>query len=120
LSAVLRSLRTAILSICPAGRYERDERRSEAKPKSLALLAVVITRRAGGGARGGGRRSDARGPHHAVDRLDGFGGGLEVAGADTFRDHERRPAVLILLVPDVDFRPLVGEELDHLGQALIG
>ena len=68
-------------------------------------LGGVVAGRPGAGAGRGRWRGDARGAHHAVDRGDGLGGGLEVAGAEALRDQQRRPAVLVLPVPDARSSP---------------
>src|SRR5437773_967065 len=70
--------------------------------RSFARVIRVIARRGRGGTDGGRGWGDAGGEHRAVDCLDRFDGRLEVARAETFRDHQRGPAVLIFAVPDVD------------------
>ncbi len=46
--------------------------------------------------------------------------GLEVAESVAARDRQRRPSILVLSVPDVDLRALVGEKFDRSRKILVG
>ena len=50
---------------------------------------------------------------------DGFSRGFEISRAVAFGDGKGCPAVFVLLVPDLDFRSVVGEELHHFRIVLI-
>jgi len=48
------------------------------------------------------------------------GGGLEVAGTEAFGNQKRRPAVSVLLVPEVDFGSALGSDGDSAKNARLG
>src|SRR5687768_11957014 len=49
------------------------------------------------------RRGYAGGKHHFVNSGNRFKGRLEIAGPKALRNQQRRPSMLVLLVPDLNF-----------------
>lgn len=48
-----------------------------------------------------------------MQRGERFRRGFEIPGSVTLRDLQRSPHVFVLLVPDLDFRAFIRQELHH-------
>src|SRR5262245_53398955 len=68
------------------------------------------------------RRLDrhARGGHHALKGGNSVRRGFEVPEPVAFRDDQWRPAMLVLAIPDVNVRALIGKQLNDGRQVFVG
>src|SRR5581483_7689799 len=85
-----------------------------------ALTGIVVARLAGSGARCRWRGSDAGGTHDGMGGSDRIDRRLEIARPKALRNDQRRPAVFVLAVPDINLGAFTGKEVNHLRQALVG